>query len=166
MLHRFSIQIDRPPADVFAFLGSKDTYRQHKDSPVLLLEKTTDGPVGIGTRYREVVQMAPFVRSEILSEVTRYEQGSVLEEKWSGGGMKGTLTYFFTAAGQGSELRQQVEIETHWLLRLFDPVIARMYARAARYRLDCIKAILETGRSPDIAKIKWWHLSRGRHSAP
>jgi len=166
MLHRFSIRIERPPADVFAFLGSKDTYSQHKDSPVLVLEKTTEGAVGIGTRYREVVQMAPFVRSEILSEVTRYEQYSVLEERWSGGGMTGTLTYFFTAVGQGTELRQHVEIGTHWLLRLFDPVLSRMYARAARYRLECIKAILETGRSPDIARIKWWHLNRGRRSAP
>jgi len=117
-----------------------------------LREKTTDGPVGIGTRYREVVQMAPVVRSEILSEVTRYEQYSVLEERWSGGGMEGTLTYFFIAVGQGTELRQHVEIGTHWLLRLFDPVIARMYARAARYRLECIKAIWETGRSPELQR--------------
>lgn len=162
MLHKFSVFIDKPPADVFYFLCNKDTYKQERDSPVLLLEKITDGPVGVGTHYREVVQMAPFVKSEILSEVTRYEEYSVLEEKWAGGGMKGVLTYFFNPAGQGAELVQHVEIETRWPMRLFHPVIGRMYARAARYRLDCIKVILETGRSPDIRKIKWWHLSRNR----
>ena len=162
MLHKFSVFIDKPAADVFYFLCNKDTYKQERNSPVLLLEKTTEGPIGVGTRYREVVQMAPFVKSEILSEVTRYEEHSVLEEMWVGGGMKGTLTYFFNPAGEGTELVQHVEIETHRLMRPFDPVIAKMYARAARYRLDCIKVILETGRSPDIGKIKWWRLSRNR----
>jgi hypothetical protein len=160
MLHKFRIQINKPPVEVFQLLCNKDAYKQQNGSPVLLLEKTTTGPLEVGTCYREVVQMAPFIKSEILSEITRYEEYSVLEETWTGGGMKGTLTYFFDAAGEGTELIQQVRIETHWLLKPFDPMIARMYAKAARYRLDCIKAILETGRSPDIAKIKWWHLNR------
>lgn len=162
MLHKFRVLIDRPSVDVFYFLCNKDTHKQETGSPVLLLEKTTDGPVGVGTCYREVVQMAPFIKSEILSEIIRFEEYSVLEETWTGGGMKGTLTYFFNAAGEGTELTQQVRIETHWLLKPFDPVIAKMYAKAARYRLDCIKAILETGRSPNIARIKWWHLNRNR----
>jgi len=50
--------------------------------------------VKVGTRYREVVQMMPFVKRDILSEVTRFEPFSVLEEKWRGGGMEGILTYF------------------------------------------------------------------------
>jgi hypothetical protein len=160
MLQKFRVLIDKPPVDVFCFLRDKDTHKQQDNSPVLLLEKTTDGPVGVGTRYREVVQIAPFIKSEILSEITRYEQYSVLDETWIGGGMKGTLTYFFNTTGQGTTLIQHVEIETHWLLKPFDPVIAGTYAKAAQYRLDCIKAILETGRGPDIAKIKWWHLNR------
>jgi len=162
VLHKFSVFIDKPSTDVFHFLCNKDTYRQESKSPVLLLEKTTDGLVRVGTRYREVVQMAPFVKSEILSEVTRYEEYSVLQERWAGGGMKGVLTYFFNPSGQGTELIQYVEIKTHCLMRLLDPVIAKMYARAAQYRLDCIKAILETGHSPDIGKIKWWHLGRSQ----
>lgn len=160
MLHKFRVLIGKSPIDVFCFLCNKDSYKQQDESPVLLLEKTTDGPVGVGTRYREVVQMAPFIKSQILSEVTRYEPYSVLEEKWVGGGMMGTLTYFFNTAGEGTELIQHVEIETNWLLKLFDPVIAQLYAKAAQYRLDCIKAVLETGQSPDIRKIKWWHLNR------
>ncbi len=158
---RFGIQIDRSPAEVFAFLRDKDTHRQPSESPVLLLEKTTDGPVRVGTRYREVVQMAPLISAEIRSEITRYEQHSVLEETWSGGGMKGILRYFFNATERGTEMIQEVEIETHWLLRPLDPLISRMYVRAARYRLLVIKAILETGRGLDERKFKWWQLSRG-----
>jgi hypothetical protein len=54
-----SVAIARPPSDVFAFLRDKDLYPQQADSPVLALEKTTVGATGVGTRYREVVQMLP-----------------------------------------------------------------------------------------------------------
>ena len=74
--------------------------------------------------------------------------------------MKGVLTYFFHQAGQGTELVQHVSIETHWLLRPFDAIISKTYSKAAQYRLEGIKMILETGRSLDIQKIKWWHFSK------
>ena len=160
MLHKFRIQINKPPVEVFQFLCNKDTYKQQNDSPVLSLKKTTTGPLGVGTRYREVVQMAPFIKSQMLSEVTRYEPHSVLEEKWAGGGMKGVLTYFFHPVGQETELVQHVSIETHWLLRPFNAIISKTYSKAAQYRLEVIKTILETGQSPDIQKIKWWHFSK------
>jgi hypothetical protein len=104
--------------------------------------------------------MAPFIKSQILSEITRCDPYSVLEEKWAGNGMKGILTYFFHQIGQGTELVQHVSIETHWLLRPFDAIISKMYSKAAQYRLDGIKMTLETGQSPDIQRIKWWHFSR------
>lgn len=161
MLFEFKIGIDKPPFDVFQFLRHKDSYKQQEGSPVILLEKITNGPVGVGIRYREVVQMAPFLKSQILSEVTKFEPNSVLEEKWVGGGMKGVLTCFFHPADQGTDLIQQVNIETKWFLKVFNSMISKMYAKAAGYRLDCIKTILETGQSPDIQKIKWWK-SKGR----
>jgi len=160
MLHKLKIQIDKPPVEVFQFLCNKDTYKQQNDSPVLSLEKTTTGPLGVGTRYREVVQMAPFIKSQMLSEITRYEPYSVLEEKWAGGGMKGILTYFFHQIGQGTDLVQHVNIETHCLLRPFNAIISKMYSKAAQYRLEVLKMILETGQSPDIQKIKWWHFRK------
>ena len=160
MLHKFRIQINKPPVEVFQFLCNKDTYKQQNGSPVLLLEKTTPGPLEVGTCYREVIQMAPFIKSQMLSEITRYEPYSVLEEKWAGGGMKGILTYFFHQVGQGTELVQHVNIDTHWLLRPLNAIISKTYSKAAQYRLDVIKMILETGQSPDIQKIKWWHFSK------
>ena len=111
MLHEFRIRIIKSPDEVFQFLCHKDSHKQEKDSPVLLLEKTT-GLIGIGTCFREVVQMAPFLKSQILSEVTRYEPNSVLEEKWAGDGMKGVLTYSFHPSGKDTDLVQIVDIET------------------------------------------------------
>ena len=95
MYFELSIAIRRPPCDVFAFLRDKDKFPQKPGSPVLLLEPTTPGPAGIGTRYREVVQMSPFVRGDILSEATCFVPGEALEEDYQGAGMIGRLACQF-----------------------------------------------------------------------
>jgi hypothetical protein len=156
MLVKLRIIINKPPSDPFNFLCNKDKFKQPSNSPVLLLEKTTPGPLGVGTRYREVVQMLPFVKKDILSEVTRFEPSSVLEEKWRGAGMEGILTYFFNPIPGGTELIQHVNIKALGLLRPFDTMLSKTYAKAAQYRLECLKALLETGRLSDLSKLKWW----------
>jgi len=145
MYFELSITINRSPADVFAFLRDKDTYPQEEGSPVLILEKTTPGPPGVGARYREVVQMLPFVRGEILSEITRFEPGEFLAEDFHGAGMVGHLAYQFLAEGGGTRLIQRETVSWRGLLRVFEPVIRLALARRLRERLAGIKTVLESG---------------------
>lgn len=145
MYFEFSILIRRSPADVFAFLRDKDQYPQEDDSPVLVLEKTSVGPVGIGTRYREVVQMLPFVRGEILSVITRYEPDQFLEEDFQGARMIGHLAYQFLPEGGGTRLIQRETLSAQGLLRPLEPVIERMLACRLIERLEGIKTVLEGG---------------------
>jgi hypothetical protein len=145
MHFELSIAIHRPPSDVFAFLRDKDKYPQKQGSPVLVLEQTTPGPAGVGTRYREVVQMLPFVRGEILSEVTRFEPGEALEEDFRGAGMIGHLAYQFLPEGDGTRLIQREVVSTRGFMKVFEPVMGRMLLRQLRKRLEGIKAILESG---------------------
>jgi hypothetical protein len=141
-----TITIDHAPAGVFAFLRDKDRHPQKADSPVLLLQKTTPGPTGVGTRYREVVQMLPFFRGEILSEITRFEPGRALEEDFAGAGMKGHLAYQFLPADGGTQLIQRETLHLTGPLRLLAPLVERMLARRLTQRLEAIKQILESGR--------------------
>ena len=67
----------------------------------MVLEKTTPGPPGVGTCYREVVQMLPFYRGEILSEITRFEPNEHIEEDFRGAGMCGQLAYHFIQEKDG-----------------------------------------------------------------
>ena len=145
MRFELAMSIDRPAADVFAFLRDKDQYPQEADSPVLLLEKTTAGPPGVGTRYREVVQMLPFFRGEIISEITRCEPGGFLEEDFEGPGMAGHLAYQFLPEGEGTRLIQRETLRYHGLLRLFEPLIRPVLGRRLQERLEDIKEILESG---------------------
>jgi hypothetical protein len=139
------IQISRPPDTVFAFLRDKDKFPQAEDSPVLLLEKTTPGPHAVGTRYREVVQMLPFFKGEILSEITHYEPGERLGEAWQGAGMKGHLTYLFIPENDGTKLIQQETVRPQGLLRLVAPLIKWTLGRRLQERLHDVKRILEAG---------------------
>lgn len=132
MLVKLNITINKPPSEPFNFLCSKDKLRQLSSSPVLLIEKATPGPLGVGTCYREVVRMMPFVKKDILSEVTRFEPFSVLEERWRGAGMEGTLTYFFNPVPEGTELVQHVTVNALGILKPFERVLARTYTNKSR----------------------------------
>ena len=145
MYFELTILIKRSPADVFVFLRDKDKYPQKEGSPVLLLEKTTPGPVAIGTRYREVVQMLPFYRGEIVSEITRIEQNERLEEDFKGAGMHGHLAYHFLQENERTILIQRETLHYHGVLRLCEPLIRRILGRRLRERLEEIKEVLEGG---------------------
>ena len=145
MYFELSVAIERPPSDVFAFLRDKDLYPQQADSPVLALEKTTVGAAGVGTRYREVVQMLPFARGEMLSQITRFEPPRYLEEDFHGAGMRGHLAYEFVPDGDGTVLIQRETLEPVGLLRVFSGLIERSLSTKLQERLESIRDDLESG---------------------
>ncbi len=138
-----SIFIHCEPEKVFIFLRDKDQFQQEPGSPVLILEKTTPGPVEIGTQYREVVQMFPLVKGEILSTIERYEPPVYLEESFRGTGMDGYLAYEFRAVAGGTELIQRERIDFQGVFRIFSPFMERMLLRKIESRLEEIKFLLE-----------------------
>lgn len=146
MYFELSIQIDRSPDEVFAFLRDKDKYPQKDGSPVLLLAQTTSGLAGVGTRYREVVRMLPFVRGEILSVITRFEPGRYLEEDFYGAGMSGHLAYEFVVENGGTRLIQRETLQALGWLRLLTPLIRFMLGRQLARRLEDIRRELDAGR--------------------
>ncbi len=143
MYFELSIAIHRTPSDVFAFFRDIDKYPQKKDSPVLTLEQTTPGAPGVGTHYREVVQMLPFVRGEFLSVITRFEPNEHLEEDFEGAGFKGHLAYRFLPEDDGTRLIQREKMSAQGLLKVLEPIIERRLSRQLRVRLEGIKTILE-----------------------
>ena len=144
MNFELAITINCPQKKVFLFLRDKDQHIQKEGSPVLVLERITDAPVSIGTRYREVVQMMPFYKSEILSVLTRYEPYEYLEEDFSGTGMKGHLAYQFIDQGEATKLIQRESIFFSFPLNLINPIIKKILHRKLIERLEEIKTDLES----------------------
>jgi hypothetical protein len=138
-----SIFIERSVDICFAFLRDKDTYPQEPTSPVLRLDKVTPGPVRVGTRYVEVVQMFPLIKGEIRSIITRFEPPEWLEEDFEGAGMVGHLTYRFVPEGDGTRLIQRERLQMKGVLHPFESLVRRLLAPQLQNRLESIKEILE-----------------------
>jgi hypothetical protein len=108
------------------------------------IEQTTPGAPGVGTHYREVVQMVPLVHGEILSVITRFEPNEHLEEDFEGAGFKGHLAYHFLSEDDGTRLIQRETMSAQGFLKVLEPVIVRVFFHHLRERLEAIKAILES----------------------
>ena len=70
--------------------------------------------------------MLPFVRGEILSEITCYEPPRRLQERFWGAANAGTLTYEFVPRDRGTVLVQRETLQPLGVLKLVEPLIERM----------------------------------------
>jgi hypothetical protein len=139
-----SIAVDRPLAEVFAFLVDMRNHPQEERSQVILVERLTPAPIGVGTQFREMVQTLPFVRVEMISEVTQYARNERIEIAWHGGGMEGVLTYCFESQNSATGLSLHETVMAKGLMRLAEPVIRRTFERMLVNRLHGIKRVLES----------------------
>jgi hypothetical protein len=140
---RFAATIQRPPSQVFAFFRDMDQQTGREGTRVPVYDKITSGPVGLGTRYREVVQLLPLVRGEVISEITEYTEGQRLGLRFWGLGMDGALTYTFQAVDSGTYLVQEQSLNPRGVLRIFGTAIGTMFSFMAGRRLEGIKGLLE-----------------------
>jgi hypothetical protein len=138
-----SIDIRRPPEVVFEFLANVQDVPQADDSPVLSLDLITEGPPRLGSRYREVVRMMPFLKGEIISEITVFDFPRVLELTWKGAGMRGTDRYELEANQVGTTLKHSKHTSFLGILRVMEPVMRIPLIPRLEQRLVGIKHVIE-----------------------
>lgn len=143
-----SIDIHRPPEVVFEFLANIQDVQQSDDSPVLALDLVTEGPPRVGSRYREVVQMMPLIKGEIISEITAFDHPRVLEMAWSGPGMTGTDRYELATIQDGTTLNHKKCVSFPGALRVMEPIMRIPLIPRLEERLVEIKHHLEVGDNP------------------
>jgi carbon monoxide dehydrogenase subunit G len=142
-----SVGIDRPIEAVFDFLA--DGYNDRKFSPrVLEMEKTTDGPNGVGTVYKSTVKDAG-VKTEREFEYTEFERPTKI--RWAERS-KNMVTvpeggYDLRPAGDGTELRYFNEFEGHGIGKVFAPLALR----AARKQADDFAEAIKKAVEADVA---------------
>jgi hypothetical protein len=102
----------------------------------------------LGSKYREVVQMMPFIKGEIISEITVFDPPWVLEMAWSGPGMTGTDRYELATSQAGAMLKHQKCVSFPGFLRLMEPIMRIPLIPRLEERLVDIKRLLEEGENP------------------
>ncbi len=145
MDYDLSITIRKPPEAVYAVLADVQDYiHVVPGSPIPEMEKIPPGPTSVGTRWREVVRLLPFLTMTMWSEATEVVPGRRLLETFHGPWMTGRIAYEVEPTVNGSVLRQRETLTAHGPLRLVAGRMDRMLRPRLVARLEAIRNLLET----------------------
>jgi carbon monoxide dehydrogenase subunit G len=135
--------VGRPIEEVFDFLA--DGTNDPKFSPrVLEIRKTTDGPVGVGTRYASTVKDAG-VKTSREFEITEFQRPTRI--RWAEVS-KNQVTapeggYDLAPEGSGTKVTIYNVLEGHGIGKLFAPLALRSARKGADQFARSIKAAVE-----------------------
>ena len=137
-----TITIDRPPAAVFAYLADLENLPRWNYA-ISETRKTSDGPVGVGSRYRQTRTLP--TRSEEAFEVTEFEPDRRLSIRGALGPFHSEATYLLAPTDDGTVLTNAMNLRPSGALRLVAPLAASRIKSAVAANLEALKQILETG---------------------
>jgi uncharacterized membrane protein len=117
-----SVEIPRPPAEVFPWLLEEDKvprWTGHLER----YERLDAGPLDAGSRLRQVLDVSGRT-IDVELEVTGYEPPSGAQTRFSTNGIEVVNSYALAALGSGTRLTQSVEAKPSGLTaRLLVPVV-------------------------------------------
>jgi len=137
--------INRPPAEVFAFLADLENLPQWNYA-LSETRKISDGPVGVGSRYLQTRTLP--TRSEETLEVTSYEPDHLLAIHGPLGPFQADVSYVVTAAEGGTSLSNTMDLQPAGAARLIAPLAASRVKSAVATNLGALKQLLETRDQP------------------
>ena len=129
----------RPPQVVFDVVADE---RNRYDPSILDAELLTDGPIGVGTRFRSV---AGGIREpvEMTVEITGYDRPRRLATTTRSPSMDIDSTLMFEPDGSGTRLRWSLEFQPCGSLRLLMPALPLIGRWQVRRVWDALEAYLE-----------------------
>jgi uncharacterized membrane protein len=140
-----SIEIDRPPEDVFAYLDELDRHGEWQ-AEIVSTKVESDGPVAVGTRVREFRKIGG--RAQDTSyEITEHDPPRKTSFRGVVGPVRPLGTVVVEPIGDGSKSRVSIQFDLvgHGFGKLIAP-LARMQARKSIVdSQEQLKAKLEAG---------------------
>lgn len=135
------IVINRPVEEVFAFHENPDNQSKW-ESGVVEYEQTSEGPIGVGTRIREV-RMFMGRRLEAASKITEYELNKKYATRTTSGPIPFEGTVTFESLNGGTEVKFLAEAELSGFLSLAEPIFKRAMQRHIKGSFVNLKDLLE-----------------------
>jgi carbon monoxide dehydrogenase subunit G len=135
-----TITIERSRHDVFEFLSDLENIPKWNYA-IVETRKTSDGPVRVGTTYRQVRSLPS--RSEETLQVTELEPDRRFSVHGVLGPFEGTLSYEFEEIGGSTRLTNGADLEAHGIKRLAAPIVSGRVRDAVAANLETLKRLLE-----------------------
>jgi uncharacterized protein YndB with AHSA1/START domain len=137
-----TVTIDRPTVDVFAFVADPENVPKWNHA-IVETRKTSDGPVGVGTTYRQIRSLP--TRSEETLEVTELEPARRFAVRGELGPFVGTLAYDLEDVDGRTRLTNTADLGGRGLMKLATPIAAGRVREAVAANLGALKELLERG---------------------
>lgn len=143
MVHvEWSIIIRRPIEEVFTYVSDL-THSAEWQAGIIEVQRTTEGPLGIGTKYKFVRKLFG-QRAEASNEFIKYEQNRIVTFRITSGPIPAEASYLFEKSGDGTKLTGSIEMHPKGLMRLAEPLITKSLKQEIKPAADKLKSLLET----------------------
>jgi uncharacterized protein YndB with AHSA1/START domain len=134
------VTIDRAPGDVFAYLADFEHIPRWNHA-ISETRKLTAGPVGVGTRYRQVRTLP--TRSEEEFEVVEFEPNRRLAVSGDLAVLSGRVTYLLDEAAGATTLTNTMDLSAAGPMNLVAKLGKRNVQAAVAANLTVLKELLE-----------------------
>ncbi len=134
-----SIEIERPPADVWRALGTPERWFEGYLEPRL----RSEGYPGPGTHDDHLYRTRR--KEEVGARVTRSEAPSVLEEDQEGKTFSRHVRYTLTPSPEGTALRVEDDVSFKGIAKLAAPIASRDIKKRWETSLQKLRAAAEGG---------------------
>lgn len=143
---RFSntIEIKRPPAEVFDYLATPENIPDWNHA-ISESERSPSGPIGIGTRIRQRRNLPRPAEDEL--EITELLPGRRLVLAGDVGPLHGTVSYVLEPTSDGTQLTNAAELDASGPMRLAAPLFTSRVRAAVADNLATLKRTLESRRA-------------------
>lgn len=135
-----SITIRRSVQDVFDFISRFENIPTWNYA-IVETQKTSDGPVGVGSTYRQTRSLPS--PSEETFRVTEFEPNRRLAIHGGLGPFEGALTYELRDEDGGTFLTNTADLQATGVLKLAAPIAEPRVRRAVAENLQKLKELLE-----------------------
>lgn len=136
-----STVINRPVEEVFAVMSNAENNLKWQ-SGTIEAEKTSDGPIGVGTTWRTVSRFLGR-RIESESEFTEYELNRKLGFKSKSGPIQFEVRMTFERVEGGTRINTKFEAEIGGFFKLAEPLVVSMGKRQLEGDLANLKDLME-----------------------
>lgn len=142
------VEINRPPAEVFTFIS--DLCNEPRYVPnVLETEKISDGPAGVGAKYREVTRVMFGRKAVATYEITQYDPPTTFAFRGTSGRSKFRGRWVIEPTDDGSLAKFTAEAQLAWPMKYMERVVRSSVAATFAVMGRNLKVVLT---APPVSK--------------